>query len=269
MDGFLRQSTATVVKIGPFSDSADGNTDKTTLVLTQPDIRLSKGPSGAFAQKADTGAATHDSIGYYDCPLAIADADTVGRLVLAVHEAGALPVRHVYIVLPANVYDALAGTDLLNINVAQLSEDDIAADNLEAAYDGTGYVGTNNVLGTVLELASGAITPESITPGSIDASALASDAVAEILAAISGIVPTAAQNRDAVWAKAMTELAAVPGVTGTVLQALELVFLKTRNRLTQTATTSTLFASDGVTPLFTATVSSDGTTFIRGALTAA
>lgn len=69
---------------------------------------------------------------------------------------------------------------------------------------------------------------------------------------------------DAVWAKAMTELAAVPGVTGTVLAALEWIFLLARNKGTQTTTTKTLRndADDG--DIATSAISDDGTTFTRG-----
>ncbi len=68
---------------------------------------------------------------------------------------------------------------------------------------------------------------------------------------------------DAIWAKAMTELGAVPGVTGTTLAALEFLFLLARNKGTQTSTTKTLF-DDAGNALFTCTVSDDGTTFIKG-----
>lgn len=69
---------------------------------------------------------------------------------------------------------------------------------------------------------------------------------------------------DAVWAKAMTELASTPGVTGTVLQALEWVFLLSRNKGTQTSTTKTLRNNADNADIATSAVSDDATTFIRG-----
>ncbi|KKK47752.1 hypothetical protein LCGC14_3152010, partial [marine sediment metagenome] len=69
---------------------------------------------------------------------------------------------------------------------------------------------------------------------------------------------------DEVWAKSMTELAAVPGVTGTVLAALEWVFLMSRNKMTQTATTTTLRNDVDDGDIATSTVSDDSTTFTRG-----
>ena len=67
-----------------------------------------------------------------------------------------------------------------------------------------------------------------------------------------------------IWAQAMTELTAVPGVTGTVLEALEWCFLLARNKRTQTATTELLRNNADSGTIGTATKSDDGTTFIRG-----
>ena len=68
----------------------------------------------------------------------------------------------------------------------------------------------------------------------------------------------------AVWAAVLSELSAVPGVTGTVKDALNWVFTLARNKRTQTATTETVLKDDGSTTLATSTKSDDGTTFTRG-----
>lgn len=68
----------------------------------------------------------------------------------------------------------------------------------------------------------------------------------------------------AVWAAVLAELSAVPGVTGTVKDALNWVFTLARNKRTQTATTETVLKDDGTTTLATSTKSDDGTTFTRG-----
>jgi len=127
---FLKQNIATSVKIGPFIDDTDGKTAEIALTLTQGDIRLSKN-GGDFAQKNHADAATTDELGYYDCPLNATDTGTLGRLLLAVHEAGALPVWHEYSVIAANVYDALFSTEFLDVNVKEVSDDSAAADALE------------------------------------------------------------------------------------------------------------------------------------------
>lgn len=77
-------------------------------------------------------------------------------------------------------------------------------------------------------------------------------------------LPTANEVRNAVWAKAMTELASVPGVTGSVLEALEWCFLLARNKVTQTSTTQTLRNDADSGSIGTAAVSDDGTTATRG-----
>lgn len=108
---------------------------------------------------------------------------------------------------------------------------------------------TGNLSGSVGSVTA-AVTVGTISANVITASALAADAANEI--------------RDAVWAKAMTELAAVPGVTGTTLEALEWVFLLSRNKITQTATTQSLRNDADLATIAASTVSDDGATFVRG-----
>jgi len=141
---YLRQSTAATVKIGPFLDDIDGNTEETGLTIAQSDVRLSKN-GGDFAQKNDTSSCTHDELGMYNCPLDATDTGTLGRLKLCVHKSGALTVWHDYMVLTQNAYDALFGSDYLDVNIKQISDDTIAANNLEAALEnGTaGYIASD------------------------------------------------------------------------------------------------------------------------------
>ncbi len=116
----LKQSTAVTIKLGPLVDDADGKTAETALTISQADIRLSKN-GGDFAQSNNAAGATHDENGYYDIPLDTTDTNTLGRLLVAVSESGALPVWKEFIVLPANVYDSLVGgTDKLDVNAAEL-----------------------------------------------------------------------------------------------------------------------------------------------------
>jgi hypothetical protein len=68
----------------------------------------------------------------------------------------------------------------------------------------------------------------------------------------------------AVWAATLSELSSVPGVTADIKSAINWLFTKHRNKLTQTATTETVFKDNGSTTLATSTKSDDGTTFTRG-----
>lgn len=157
--GFLRGNTAATIKLGPFLDSTDGNTDETALTISQADVRLSKN-GGDMAQKNDSNAATHDEIGIYDCALNTTDTNTYGRLRVTVHESEALTVDQTYQVLPEIIYDSFfpsaAGAPLpifgiLDWGTAQASAagtlvhrsglnlaDDIPNGATEFVYSGTG-----------------------------------------------------------------------------------------------------------------------------------
>ena len=115
-------------------------------------------------------------------------------------------------------------------DVVQISGDSTAADNLEAAADGTGYnlgggsVVAASVTGAVGSVATGGITAASIAADAIGASELAADAIAEIQSGLAlatsttaaairsalglasanldtqlDALPTAAENADAIW----------------------------------------------------------------------
>lgn len=105
---FLKQSTAYTFRMGPFLDETDGKTAETGLTISQADVRLSKG-GGNFAQKNESTSASHDEIGYYIVLLDATDTATVGELLVAVHESGALPVFKTFQVVEEAIYDAIYG----------------------------------------------------------------------------------------------------------------------------------------------------------------
>lgn len=117
MSCWLKQSTAVDIAIGPFLDSADGNTVEGALTITQPDIRLKKN-GGAWAQKNAAQTLSHEEAGWYEVSLDATDTDTLGILIVAIHESGALPVWREFLVVPANVYDSFFSTDFLQVDVA-------------------------------------------------------------------------------------------------------------------------------------------------------
>ena len=117
----LELSMAVTLMIGPFVDEDDGKTAEAGLAIAQADVRLSKN-AGNMAQKAEVNACTHDEIGYYTCPIDGTDTNTLGYLKVMVHEGGALPVWHEYMVVPANVYDSVVlGTDYLQADTVEIS----------------------------------------------------------------------------------------------------------------------------------------------------
>jgi len=133
---WLKQSTAITAKIGPFIDDTDGKTAETGLTIAQADVRLSKN-GGDIAQKNEATSCTHDELGIYGCPIDTTDTATLGRLQLWVHKSGALPVWHEFMVVPANVWDSMFGSDMLKVDVHAIDDDETAADNLESYCDGT------------------------------------------------------------------------------------------------------------------------------------
>jgi hypothetical protein len=102
--GILKQSTAATIVVGPFLDSTDGVTAETALTISQADVRLSKN-AAAFAQVGESTSATHMENGYYSKLVNTTDTNTLGRLVVAVAESGALPVRQDYLVVTADEFD--------------------------------------------------------------------------------------------------------------------------------------------------------------------
>lgn len=127
----LKQSTAAYFQLGPFLDDTDGKTAETGLTIAQADVKLSKN-GAAFAQKNDANSAVHDTAGWYRCQVNVTDTDTLGRLIAAVHEAGALPVWREFLVVTANVWDTLFSTDRLQVHVAEITTDIIDAAALKA-----------------------------------------------------------------------------------------------------------------------------------------
>ena len=106
MATWIKQSSAIEVPLGPFVDSTDSITPETGLTITPSDVRLNKA-GGGWNAKNDSANATHEENGWYTVALDSTDTSTLGSLVIAVYESGALPVWREFMVVPANVYDSL------------------------------------------------------------------------------------------------------------------------------------------------------------------
>jgi len=141
--GFLKQSTAVDVLIGPFVDDTDGNTAETGLTISASDVRLSKNGQN-MASKNDATACVHDEIGMYNCEFDATDTNTVGQLVLSVHESGALLVKMTWHVVEEAVYDAMYGASAEGPLQATT-----AGRTLDVAATGEAGVDFGNVTGTL------------------------------------------------------------------------------------------------------------------------
>lgn len=210
MATWLKQSTAVDIGLGPFVDATDGVTAETGLTLTQPDIRLKKN-GGAWAQKSAAQTLSHEENGWYEASLSATDTDTLGILLVAVNEAGALPVWREFLVVAANVYDSLVGGgDRLQTDVQEWigsAPNALASGRVDAS---VGAMAANTLTATAIaadaitaaKIANGAIDAATFAAGAIDAAAIATDAI--------GAAELAQGAADKVWAtttRALTDKA--------------------------------------------------------------
>lgn len=273
MATWLKQSTAATIEIGPFVDDTDGKTAETALTLSQADIRLSKN-GAAFAQKNDANAATHMEIGYYSCALNSTDTNTLGRLRLAVHESGALPVFMEFMVVPANVWDSLFGADKLQVDAVEWLGGTIATPTVTGVpeVDVTHVGGSAQAISTNLDATVSSRASQSslnTVAGYIDTE------VASILAAVdtevASILSTVTTNLDATVSSRATpaqvntevvdvirtdtnpEAYAADGAAGTIPQLLYAI-LACVSEFSISGTTITVKKLDGTTTAMTFTL---------------
>lgn len=248
---YLKQNTAVTLKVGPFLDSTDGNTPETALTITNTEVRLSK--NGAdIVGKNEASSLTHDELGWYDCPVNATDINTLGRLDLMVHEAGALQVWHQYMVVPANVWDSLFGADALQVHAVEMSDDLITA-----AVIATDAIGSNELATAAVNEIRDAILSDSTA-----------FAGANIDAAVTSRATPAQVNAEVVDALNVDTYAepaqGTPAATTTLVQKLGFLYKFMRNRITSTGTTISVFNDDAATVDHKSTHSDDGTTYDRG-----
>jgi len=162
MSQFLKQSTATTIMFGPFVDKTDGVTLETGAgIITSIDhattgIFLSKAGGTAAIRHQTVTASVLDAYGMFKVTLDTTDTGTVGTLdVLMAEAATFLPVHKTFMVLPANVYDALMGTDYLQVDMKQVEGADATdtiigadSDTLETLSDQIDTIPTTAMRGT-------------------------------------------------------------------------------------------------------------------------
>lgn len=146
---YLKQSTAVDVMLGVFVDDTDGKTTEEALTLAQADLQLSKN-CGAAAQKNEATSATHIYGGNYKVPLDTTDTGTLGRLDLMCKESGALPIKASFMVVTANFYDSVCGSDVLQADLTQMGGVAQSATDLKDFADAGYDPSTNKVQGVVL-----------------------------------------------------------------------------------------------------------------------
>lgn len=138
---WIKQSTAVVVPFGPFVSPSDGVTLVTNLVSAldhvSTGVKLAK--NGGTLAVRNLGAAgsptgvttptTYDAFGIYKLALDATDTATLGSLrAIYADSSTCLPVWEDFMVVPANVYDAIiSGSDNIKVDAVELDSDTDAA----------------------------------------------------------------------------------------------------------------------------------------------
>lgn len=192
-----------------------------------------------------------------------------------------------------------SGSGTPDVNVVQISGDATAANNLEAACDGTGFnigggsvvaasvtgaVGSvtgsvgGNVTGTVASVV-GAVGSVTGNVGGNVAGSVASvvGAVGSVTGNVGGNVTGSvgslatqakadvnAEVLDVLSTDTFAELGSIPAATSSLKDKLTWMFMWFRNKIEQTGTTKILKADNGTTTVATFTESDDGTTYTSG-----
>lgn len=113
---------------------------------------------------------------------------------------------------------------------------------------------------TAAAITDGAFTNPKFADSFLTAAKIATDAIGSDELAASAILEIVL----GVWAQTMTEPASVPAVNATLKAALEWMFILSRNKRTQTATTEILRNDADNATVGTSVKADDGTTFTRG-----
>jgi hypothetical protein len=293
MNGYLRQSTASQSRlIGPFITDVSPYIDPATgLTIANTDIKLRA--NGTTLSNKNSGGGTHQVNGTYSVTWDATDTANVGELFCSVKIAGALSWFGTYVVLEEAVYDALFVASAPGYGVAQTGDsfarigatgsglttlatqasvttidgivDDILVDTAEIGAAGAGLTNINlpnqtmDIVGNITGNLSGSVGSVTGAVGSVTGAvgSLAAQAKADVNAEV-----VDALNVDT-YAEPGQEN---PPATTTLVKKLGYVYKMLRNKKTQTATTRSLFADDGVTVDQVATDSDDGTTYTKGEL---
>ena len=136
MGYWLKQENPVTIKLGPFVDSSDGFTPMTALSIGASDVRVAK-HGLFFVAKSDATDPAHDENGWYSVTLDEVDTEDTGELIVAVNQAGALPVWREFLVVKEQTYGALVqGSSPLVVDAAQSVWDEVVADHTTAGTTG-------------------------------------------------------------------------------------------------------------------------------------
>lgn len=196
----LKANTAVRLVVGPLCDKTTG--------LAKPSMTVTNMAMNMWHEHDDGSAPTksidavsftasggdNDMVelagGYYDIEITAAQLNiTAGRASFCIYDDDViLPYFEEWLVVPANVFDSIMGTDKLDINVAEM-----AAGIITSTVIATGAIDADAIADNAIDagaIATGAITNAKFAAGAIDAAAIATDAI----------------DADAIKADAITEI---------------------------------------------------------------
>ena len=234
----LKQSTVTILKLGPFVGTV--GTVLTALTIAQGDVRLSKA-GGNMAQKSTATACVHDELGVFFCDVSAADTDTLGRLRVDVDKSGsaALAVFHIYDVVTAQYWNTKYGTGRFEVDVQEIDGASAGAINMQNFYDGTGYAGGSIQL--ITTPGNGTMTAGVFGADAIDANAIAGSALVAASFAL-GALAEGAASATTIAANALGASAAtITGACATSLSNIDLDHLINNGASVPTPTAGTIF----------------------------
>lgn len=168
----LKTNTAVRIAVGPLVDPTDGKTAETSLTVTGMSAEIfqikTDGTAvvrAAFNPSASGGSndmvhVTDDTTGMYDLELTAAQLNWYGNGRIAFYDVDGFLIHWIDIhVVAANYFDWKYGTGNVNTDVIAISGDTTAANNLEAACDGTTYnIGGGAVVAASVTGAVGSVT---------------------------------------------------------------------------------------------------------------
>jgi hypothetical protein len=133
MARILKTNTAVRIVVGPFVDLADATTLETGLTVTGLTMNLiSESDAGSAPTKRidavspTASSGDNDMVaiqgGYYDLEITATQVNFVGRAKFGIYDADVIaPYFEEWIVVAANVYDALMGTDKLQVHADEIT----------------------------------------------------------------------------------------------------------------------------------------------------
>lgn len=296
---FLKQSTASQeISLGCFVSSTDGDTERAGLTIANTDIKLWKNGATTLASK-NSGGATVISNGVYSAVLDATDTSTLGSLDIYVHVATALPIKVMCVVIRAEEYDRMFGANNLsgllwygtisaiaNGSITLPSGHGIA--NTQSAMfvpnSGTNALGKSRLIYYSGSGDDFTVDPawnvggETIPSGTITGYILASPPTPAVTANLplvrvdalttSGAADVNSQVDTSLsdfYAAATVEPTAVPSSTASLLDKLNYVFTKIRNRQTLNKTTGAYVLRNNANnaTIGSRTDTDDGTTYVK------